>query len=51
MSDTQPVNRFVNLEARVDDTSDREGDSEGDSEDSNSASFLILIYGVVFLNI
>ena len=35
MSDTQPVNRFVDLEARVDD-SDQE---EGDSEDSDSAPF------------
>jgi hypothetical protein len=48
MSNTQPVNRFVDLEARVDDTRDQE---EGDSEDSDSASFSILIYGKVFLHI
>jgi hypothetical protein len=48
MSDTQPVNQFVDLEARVDDTSDQE---EGDSEDSDSASFSILVYGMVFLHI
>ena len=50
MRDTQPVNRFVDLEARVDDTSDQE---EGDLEDSDrdSASFSILIYGKVFLHI
>jgi hypothetical protein len=47
MSDTQPVNQFVDLEARVDDTSDQE---EGDS-DSDSASFSILIYTMVFLHI
>ena len=47
MSDTQPVNQFFDLEARVDDTSDQE---EGDS-DSDSASFSILIYTIVFLHI
>jgi hypothetical protein len=35
MSDTMPVNRFVDLEARVDD-SDQEEDGE---DDSDSASF------------
>jgi hypothetical protein len=46
MSDTDhPVNRFVDLEARVDDTSDQEEDGD------DSASFSTLIYGIVFLHI
>lgn len=43
-----PVNRFVDLEARVDDTSDQEEEGE---DHSDSASFSILIYGMVFLHI
>jgi len=45
MSDTDhPVNRFVDLEARVD--QEEEGDDHSDS-----VSFSILIYGMVFLHI
>ena len=42
------VNRFVNLKARVDDTSDQEEEGE---DHSDSAPFSILIYGMVFLHI
>ena len=42
------VNRFVDLEARVDDTSHQEEEGE---DHSDSASFSILIYGMVFLHI
>ena len=45
MSDTDlPVNPFVDLEARVDDTSDEEDNGE---DDSDSTSFTILRYGMV----
>jgi hypothetical protein len=43
MSDTDhSVNQFLDLEARVDNTSDEE------DGDDNSTSFSILIYGMVF---
>jgi len=49
MSDSDHrVNRFVDLEARVDDTSDQEEEGE---DHSDSASFSILICGMVFLHI
>ena len=48
MSDTDhPVNRFVDLEARVDDNSDQ----EEEEDHSDSTSFSVLIYGMVFLHI
>jgi hypothetical protein len=49
MSDSDHrVNRFVDLEARVDDTRDQEEEGE---DHSDSASFSILICGMVFLHI
>ena len=42
-----PVNRFVDLEARVDDSTSDEEDGE---DHGDSASFPILIYGI-FLHI